>query len=144
MVIADDKVPNPNGLCFSPDFKKLYVSSTGPAGKGDIHVLDVGSDNKLSNQRVFSDCMVDGVHCGPDGFRADVYGNLWCGSNAGRAVGYNGVTVWSPEGKLLGRIRLPEVCGNVTFGGPKRNRLFMVASQSLYAVYTATQGASPG
>ena len=144
VVIADDKVPNPNGLCFSPDFKKLYVSSTGPAGKGDIHVLDVGSDNKLSNQRVFSDCMVDGVHCGPDGFRADVYGNLWCGSNAGRAVGYNGVTVWSPEGKLLGRIRLPEVCGNVTFGGPKRNRLFMVASQSLYAVYTATQGASPG
>ena len=144
VVIADDKVPNPNGLCFSPDFKKLYVSSTGPAGKGDIHVLDVGSDNKLSNQRVFTDCKVDGVHCGPDGFRADVFGNLWCGSNAGRAVGYSGVTVWSPEGKLLGRIRLPEVCGNVTFGGPKRNRLFMVASQSLYAVYTATQGASPG
>jgi gluconolactonase len=144
VVIPDDKVPNPNGLCFSPDFKKLYVSSTGPAGKGDIHVLDVGSDNKLSNQRVFTDCKVDGVHCGPDGFRADVFGNLWCGSNAGRAVGYSGVTVWSPEGKLLGRIRLPEVCGNVTFGGPKRNRLFMVASQSLYAVYTATQGASPG
>ena len=69
VVIADDKVPNPNGLCFSPDFKKLYVSSTGPAGKGDIHVLDVGSDNKLSNQKVFTDCMVDGVKCGPDGFR---------------------------------------------------------------------------
>jgi gluconolactonase len=144
VVIPDDKVPNPNGLCFSPDFKKLYVSSTGPAGKGDIHVLDVGSDNKLSNQKVFTDCVVDGVKCGPDGFRADVFGNLWCGSNAGRAVGYSGVTVWSPEGKLLGRIRLPEICGNVTFGGPKRNRLFMVASQSLYAVYTATQGASPG
>jgi gluconolactonase len=143
-VIVDDKVPNPNGLCFSPDYKKLYVSSTGPAGKGDIHVLDVGSDNKLSNQKVFTDCKVDGVHCGPDGFRADVFGNLWCASNAGRAVGYSGVTVWSPEGKLLGRIRLPEICGNVTFGGPKRNRLFMVGSQSLYAVYTATQGASPG
>jgi len=143
-VVADDKVPNPNGLCFSPDFKKLYVSSTGPAGKGDIHVLDVGSDNKLSNQKVFTDCVVDGVKCGPDGFRADVFGNLWCASNAGRAVGYSGVTVWSPEGKLLGRIRLPEICGNVTFGGPKRNRLFMIASQSVYAVYTATQGASPG
>ena len=142
-VIVDDKVPNPNGLCFSPDFKKLYVSSTGPAGKGDIHVLDVGGDNKLSNQKVFTDCKVDGVHCGPDGFRSDVFGNLWCASNAGRAVGYSGVTVWSPEGKLLGRIRLPEVCGNVTFGGPKRNRLFMLGSQSLYAVYTATQGASP-
>ena len=61
---------------------------------------------------------------------ADVFGNLWCASNAGRAVGYSGVTVWSPEGKLLGRIRLPEICGNVTFGGPKRNRLFMVGSQS--------------
>jgi gluconolactonase len=144
VVVPDDKVPNPNGLCFSPDYKKLYVSSTGPAGKGDIHVLDVGSDNKLSNQKVFTDCKVDGVHCGPDGLRADVFGNLWCASNAGRAVGYSGVTVWSPAGKLLGRIRLPEICGNVTFGGPKRNRLFMVASQSLYAVYTATQGASPG
>ena len=143
-VAGEDLVPDPNGLCFSPDFKKLYVSSTGPAGKGDIHVLDVGSDNKLSNQKVFTDCKVDGVHCGPDGFRADVFGNLWCASNAGRAVGYSGVTVWSPEGKLLGRIRLPEICGNVTFGGPKRNRLFMIASQSLYAVYTATQGASPG
>jgi len=65
-------------------------------------------------------------------------------SNAGRAVGYNGVTVWSPEGKLLGRIRLPEVCGNITFGGPKRNRLFVAASQSLYAVFTTTQGAGPG
>jgi gluconolactonase len=64
-------------------------------------------------------------------------------SALGRSIGYSGVTVWSPEGKLLGRIRLPEVCGNVCFGGPKRNRLFMAASQSLYAVYTATQGAGP-
>ena len=56
----------------------------------------------------------------------------------------NGVTVWSPENKLLGRIRLPEVCGNICFGGPKRDRLFMVASKSLYAVYVATQGAAPG
>ena len=103
-------------------------------------MFDVGADNKLSNHKRFSDCMVDGVKCGPDGLRCDVNGNVWASSNAGRAVGYSGVTVWSPEGKLLGRIRLPEVCGNVTFGGPKRNRLFMAASQSLYAVYTATQG----
>src|SRR5262249_46797324 len=79
-----------------------------------------------------------------DGVRADVNGNLWCSSNAGRAVGYSGVTVWTPEGKLIGRIRLPEVCANVCFGGPKRNRLFMAASQSLYAVYLRTQGAAPG
>jgi gluconolactonase len=144
-------VPDPNGLCFSHDYKKLYVASTGkgpgdtgPGGKGDIHVFDVGSDNKLSNHKVFTDCMVDGVKCGPDGLRCDVNGNLWASSNAGRSVGYSGVTIWSPEGKLIGRIRLPEVCGNVCFGGPKRNRLFMAASQSLYAVYTATQGAAPG
>jgi hypothetical protein len=67
-----------------------------------------------------------------------------CSSNAGRNVGYSGVTVWTSQGQLIGRIRLPEICGNVCFGGPKRNRLFMAASQSLYAVYTATQGAAPG
>ena len=109
-----------------------------------MFVFDVGTDNKLSNHKRFSDFMVDGVKCGPDGVRCDVNGNVWCSSNAGRAVGYSGVTVWSPEGKLIGRIRLPEVCGNICFGGPKRNRLFMAASQSLYAVYTATQGAGPG
>jgi len=150
-VAGEDTCPDPNGLCFSPDFKKLYVISTGQGpgdtiagGKGDMHVYDVGSDNKLSNHKLFSDFMIDGVKCGPDGVRADVDGNLWCSSNAGRAVGYSGVTVWNPAGKLIGRIRLPEICGNVCFGGPKRNRLFMAASQSLYAVYTGTQGASPG
>jgi gluconolactonase len=151
LVVTEAQVPDPNGLCFSPDYKKLYVISTGkgpgdtgPGGKGDMHVFDVGSDNKLSNGKLFSDFMIDGVKCGPDGVRADVEGNLWCSSNAGRAVGYSGVTVWNPGGKLIGRIRLPEICGNVCFGGPKRNRLFMAGSQSLYAVYTATQGAAPG
>lgn len=151
LVASEEEVPDPNGLCFSPDYKKLYVASTGkgpgdtgPGGKGYVHVFDVGTDNRLSNRRVFTDCMIDGVKCGPDGVRTDVFGNVWLSSNAGRAVGYSGVTVWSPEGKLLGRIRLPEVCGNVCFGGPKRNRLFMAASQSLYAVYVNTQGAAPG
>jgi gluconolactonase len=75
--------------------------------------------------------------------RCDVYGFLWASSNAGRNVGYSGVTVWTPQGKLIGRIRLPEVCGNITFGGSKRNRLFMAASQSIYALYLNTQGAAP-
>ncbi|TXL69769.1 SMP-30/gluconolactonase/LRE family protein [Vineibacter terrae] len=151
LVVPEDQVPDPNGLCFSPDYKKLYVVSTGkgpgdtgPGGKGDVHVFDVGTDNKLSNRKLFSDCMVDGVKCGPDGLRCDVDGNVWMASNAGRAVGYSGVTVWTPEGKLIGRIRIPEICGNVCFGGPKRNRLFMAGSQSLYAVYVNTQGAAPG
>jgi gluconolactonase len=150
-VVGEDQVPDPNGLCFSPDYKKLYVVSTGkgpgdtgPGGKGDMYVFDVGSDGKATGGKLFSDFMVDGVKCGPDGVRADVEGNLWCSSNAGRSVGYSGVTVWSPQGQLIGRIRLPEICGNVCFGGPKRNRLFMAASQSLYALYTGTQGAAPG
>ena len=146
-----DDILKPNGLCFSPDYKKLYVVSTGQGpgdtiagGKGDMSVFDVGTDNRLRGGKLFNDFMIDGVKCGPDGVRCDVDGNLWCSSNAGRAVGYSGVTVWTPEGKPIGRIRLPEICGNICFGGPKRNRLFMAASQSLYALYVATQGASPG
>jgi gluconolactonase len=147
---TEQLVPDPNGLSFSPDYKTLYVASTGRGpgdahggGKGDLHAFEVGANSQLTGHRIFSDCMVDGVRCGPDGIRCDVEGNLWVSSNAGRAVGYSGVTVWSPQGKLIGRIRLPEVCGNVCFGGPKRNRLFMAASQSIYAVYVNTQGAAP-
>ena len=150
-VVGEDQIPDPNGLVFSPDYKKLYVISTGkgpgdtgPGGKGDMYVFDVTSDGKLANMKPFSSFMIDGVKCGPDGARCDVDGNVWVSSNAGRSVGYSGVTVWTPEGQLIGRIRLPEICGNVCFGGPKRNRLFMAASQSLYAVYVRTQGAAPG
>ncbi len=147
-VLTEEQLPDPNGLCFSPDHKTLYVISTGhgpgdsgPGGKGMIYAFDV-QDKKLTNQRVFSDMMVDGVHCGPDGLRADVFGNLWCSSNA--PLGYAGVVVLNPDGKLLGRVRLPEVCANVAFGGPKRNMLFMAASQSLYLLQVQTQGAAPG
>jgi gluconolactonase len=139
MVINESQVPNPNGICFSPDFKRLYVVN----GTGVVDAFDVTDDNRAVNQRTFTDCMVNGIKCGPDGVRTDVYGNLWVSSNAGRNVGYSGATCWDPSGKLLGRIRTPEVVGNITFGGPKRNRLFMAGSQSLYAVYTNTQGAGP-
>jgi gluconolactonase len=150
IVVSEDLVPDPNGLTFSPDYRKLYIASTGKGpgdtgagGKGEIYVFDIGADNKTSNRKLFNDCTIDGVKCSPDGLRCDVEGNLWASSNAGRALGYSGVTVWNPAGKLLGRIRIPEVCGNLTFGGPKRNRLFMAASQSIYAVYVGTQGAAP-
>ena len=129
----------PNGLAFSPDYKRLYVVSG-----GNVHVGDVADDGRVRGVKQFADFTIDGVACRTDGIRADVYGNLWCSSNAGRSVGYSGVTVWNPAGALLGRIRLPEACANVAFGGPKRNRLFMAASQSLYAVYVNTQGAAPG
>jgi gluconolactonase len=128
----------PNGLAFAPDFRRIYVVARGGVVVGDIE------GSTITNIKPFSNFMVDGVRCGPDGIRVDVYGNLWCSSNAGNNVGYSGVTVHSPDGRMIGRIRLPEVCANLAFGGPKRNRLFMTAGQSLYAVYVNTQGAAPG
>jgi gluconolactonase len=141
MVISEEALGAiPNGITFSPDYKRLYV-----VNRGLVSVLDVlGPAHQVSKPRQFADFMVDGITCRTDGIRTDVFGNLWASSNAGASVGYSGVTVWNPEGKLIGRIRLPEVCANVAFGGPKRNRLFMAAGQSLYAVYTNTQGSSPG
>ncbi len=147
-VLTEDQVPDPNGICFSPDHKTLYVISTGkgpgdtgPGGKGIVFAFDM-QGNKPAAQRVFTDMMVDGVHCGPDGMRADVFGNLWISSNT--VLGYAGVVVFNAQGKLIGRIRLPEVCANLAFGGPKRNMLFMCASQSLYMLQVQTQGAAPG
>lgn len=147
-VLAEDQLPDPNGICFSPDYKTLYVISTGsgpgdsgPGGKGVVFAFDV-QGTKLAGKRQFTGMVVDGIHCGPDGMRADVQGNLWISSNT--VLGYAGVLVFSPEGKLIGRIRLPEVCANLAFGGPKRNMLFMCASQSLYMLQVQTQGAAPG
>jgi gluconolactonase len=148
VVVTEDQLPDPNGICFSPDYKTLYVISTGkgpgdtgPGGTGAVFAFDVQGD-KLSGMRRFTDMMIDGVHCGPDGMRADVFGNLWISSNT--VLGYAGVVVFTPDGKPLGRIRLPEVCANMSFGGPKRNMLFMCASQSLYLLQVQTQGAAPG
>jgi gluconolactonase len=148
VVVPGSQVPDPNGLCFSPDYKTFYLISTGPGpgdngqgGKGVIYAFDT-QGAQLSNMRLFTDCMVDGVHCGPDGMRADRAGNLWVGSNA--PLGYCGVTVWNPAGKLIGRIRLPEICANICFAGPKRDYLFMAASQSIYMVRVNVQGAAPG
>jgi gluconolactonase len=150
VVITEDQLPDPNGLAFSADHKTLYVASTGkgpgdtgPGGNGVIFAFDVAADGKsLANQRLFTDMMVDGVHCGPDGMRVDVDGNVWASSNA--PLGYAGVLVFNPQGKLIGRIRLPEVCANLAFGGPKHNFVLMTASQSIYALQVNTQGAQPG
>ena len=141
MVISEEALGGiPNGITFSPDYKRLYI-----VNRGLVSVLDVvGPAHQVGKPQQFADFMVDGIRCGTDGIRADVFGNLWASSNAGANLGYSGVTVWNPAGKLIGRIRLPEVCANVAFGGRKRNRLFMAAGQSLYAVYTNTQGAAPG
>lgn len=84
--------------------------------------------------------MFDGGHPGPDGLRADIDGNIWS-SGGWAGDGFNGIHVFAPDGERIGQILLPETTSNLCFGGPKRNRLFMTASQSLYAVYVNTQGA---
>jgi gluconolactonase len=137
-LVADD-LAKPNGLCFSPDYKKLYVADTGGPPPRGIQVYDVDGV-KLKGSRRFCSMVMDGRQGGSDGIRADVDGNIW--SAAGWAgPGYDGVHVFAPDGQRIGLIRLPEICANVCFGGPKRNRLFMTASQSLYALYVETQGA---
>ncbi len=93
-----------------------------------------GAD-RLANRRVF----VDAGEGTPDGIRCDVDGNLWCGWGMGRDD-LDGVRVFAPDGVAIGHITLPERCANLCFGGVKRNRLFMAASHSLYALYVNTQG----
>ncbi len=134
--VLTDEIDKPNGICFSPDYKKLYVCDTGAAQ--DIQVYDI-VDNKLRNRKRFTDMKLNGKPGGADGIRADVDGNIWAGASGG--AGYDGVHIFSPAGQRIGLIRLPEICANVCFGGTKRNRLFMAASQSLYSVYVNTRGA---
>jgi gluconolactonase len=134
-IVADD-MNAPNGLCFSPDERHLYVVDSRAVPNAVIRVYDVAADGtRLGEGRLFYD---GGAGSHPDGFRADVDGNLWCGWGMG--AGRDGVLVLSPVGKPIGRIALPERCANLCFGGVKRNRLFMAASQSLYALYVNTQG----
>jgi gluconolactonase len=129
----------PNGLCFTPDEKKMYLVdySTTPRS---IRIYDVvGDGTRLANPKAFVTC--EGAEA-PDGFRCDTDGNLWCGWGTGE--GLDGVVVYNPEGKRIGAISLPERAANLCFGGLKRNRLFMAASHSLYSLYVGAQGAVGG
>jgi gluconolactonase len=151
--VADD-IFKPNGLCFSPDYKKLYVADTGASHYADapknIRVWDVVDGKKLANGREFASMnlvMEDRFRRDSeekagfaDGIRADVDGNVWA-SAGWVGDGYDGVHVFAPDGTRIGQILLPEICSNVCFGGTKRNRLFMTASTSLYAVFVETRGA---
>ena len=138
--VAAHDLRGPNGLCFSPDERKLYVVESRATPNRLILVFDVIGGRELANKRVFVDC---GPGRTPDGFRCDVDGNLWCGWGMGSEE-LDGVVVFSPEGRMVLRIRLPERCANLCFGGPARNRLFMAASRSLYALYVNTQGVKGG
>ncbi|WP_213953410.1 SMP-30/gluconolactonase/LRE family protein [Variovorax sp. dw_954] len=134
--VVRSSVNRPNGLCFSPDEKRLYVVESGTTPPR-IRVFDVSDGgDQLYNDGVFYSCK-KGER--PDGFRCDVDGNLWAGWGTGE--GQDGVRVFAPDGKPIGHITLPERCANLCFGGVARNRLFMAASQSVYALYVNTQGA---
>ena len=127
----------PNGLAFSPDETKLYVADSASShdikAPRHIRVFDVIDGRRLSNDRIF--CSLDNGL--PDGFRVDVKGNVW--TSAG-----DGVHCFSPDGVLLGKILVPQTVANLTFGGPRRNRLFITATKSLYSVFVATNGAALG
>ena len=138
-----DQPFKPNGLCFSHDYKKLYVADTGVShydqAKSVIWVYDVDGA-KLANPKTFVSMEWNGKTGFADGIRCDEDGNVW--SSAGWVGdGYDGVHIFAPDGARIGHIKLPEICSNVCFGGTKRNRLFMTGSQSLYAVYVETRGA---
>jgi len=146
MQLVTDEIFKPNGLCFSPDYKHLYVADTGSShykeAPKNIKVWDVVDSTKLANGREFTSMALDGFDAAglADGIRCDVAGNIWA-SAGWVGDGYDGVHIFAADGKRIGQIILPEVCSNVCFGGTKRNRLFMTASQSLYAVYVETKGA---
>ncbi len=142
--LVTDEIYKPNGLCFSPDYQKLYIADTGAShykeASREIKVWDVVGSRSLTNGRTFASMVWNGKEGMADGIRADSDGNVW--ASAGWAGdGYDGVHIFAPDGTRIGHIMLPEICSNVCFGGKKRNRLFMTASRSLYSVYVETQGA---
>jgi gluconolactonase len=154
LVVTEEQIPDPNGILFSPDYKKLYVISTGkgPGGhRPGRQRRNFGLRRRLGQQVLESKAVHRlrgrwrevragrrGRRCGWQSLGLQQYGA------GGWLQRRDGVTAWNPAGKLIGRIRIPEVVGNVCFGGPKRNRLFMAGSRSLYALYTSIQGAAPG
>lgn len=133
-----DSFDKPNGLALSPDEKKLYVVDSGitHGGRSNMRVFDVNGD-ALANDKVFAEGFAPGF---TDGVRVDVDGNVWC-SMGWADPKEDGVRCYEPGGTLIGKIHLPETCANLCFGGKRRNRLFMTASTSVYAVYVETQGA---
>jgi gluconolactonase len=145
MDMVTDAMFKPNGLCFSPDYKKLYICDTGAShyekAPKNIQVFDVIDDGKkLGKGTEYISMEYRGKAGFADGIRADTDGNIWVGAGW-VGDGYDGVHVFNPQGKRIGMILLPEICANVCFGGEKRNRLFMCGSQSLYALYVEAIGA---
>ncbi|HRH42759.1 MAG TPA: SMP-30/gluconolactonase/LRE family protein [Pyrinomonadaceae bacterium] len=142
MEMVTDILSKPNGLCFSPDYKKLYVADTG--NPHNIMVFEVIDNEKLRGGKEFVSMKMklksNEVIGSADGIRADTDGNIWAAAGWVGA-GYDGVHIFAPDGVRIGQILLPEICANLCFGGAKRNRLFMTASKSLYSLFVGIQGA---
>ena len=136
-----ESIRRPNGICFSPDFKRLYVVDTGATDgpyPANIIVFDVISNGTgVSGGKIFAD-FAPGF---TDGIRCDTDGNVWCGWGWG-GIDTNGVRVHAPGGERLAFLHTPEVVANLCFGGVKRNRLFMAGSTSIYALYVNAVGAA--
>jgi len=136
-VAADDFV-RPNGLCFSPDERILYVVDSGISHGGPAHIRAFDVDGPaLRNGRIFAADFAPGM---TDGLRCDVDGNVWCSMGWGDPS-EDGVRCYAPNGDLIGKIHLPEGCANLCFGGKKKDRLFMCASTSVYSLYLNARGA---
>lgn len=145
MTMVTDEIFKPNGLCFSPDYRKLYIADTGsthyPDAPKNIKVWDVADGTALRGGKQFASMELPGVGTGiADGIRADIDGNIWV-ATGWVGPGYDGVHVFAPDGQRIGLIKLPDTCANLCFGGRKRNRLFVAGGQSLYAVYVEARGA---
>jgi gluconolactonase len=132
-IVADD-FKQPNGLAFSVDERCLYIVDSGythaPDGPRHIRQFEVGENGRLSGGDVFSEC-VDGIY---DGLRLDEDGRIWVGAG-------DGVHCHLADGALAGKIKVPERVANLCFGGPRRNRLFLAATSSLYTVLLPVKGA---
>jgi gluconolactonase len=139
MSVVESEVNRPNGLCFSPDESRLYLVESGTSPR-NVYAYDVADGGKRLTRRR---ALIDVGPGTPDGMRCDVDGNLWMGWGMGDAA-LDGVSIFNPDGRLIGRINLPERCANLCFGGTHRNRLFMAASKSVYALYVNTQGVRGG
>jgi len=134
VAVAGDDFDKPNGLAFSPDGSRLYVADTGashtPGGPRHMRVFDVGDNGALRGGRLFADCTAGFF----DGFRVDSAGRIWTSAA-------DGVHCYDPDGTLIGKVLVPEIVANVAFGGPRRNRLYICGTTSLYAVYLCVNGA---
>ena len=139
MTVVAEGINAPNGLAFSPDEKKLYIVESRSEPRRILSFDVAASGDRITNGKILIDSGPSGT---PDGFRCDIDGNLWCGW--GMSPELDGVRIFAPDGTPIGHIALPERCANVCFGGRHRNRLFMAAAHSLYAVYTNAQGAPGG